>query len=867
MADADTQTFTVTPTTPAIDEDTVSANVTVALAAKPLLPVWVYIDSPYSTETQQLELTPASQSGSSGVTATLALDGSGRANSMITFDDSTYATPQTVLYRAVNDELFEQLHSGTLSMTAVPANNAAPRDCLIDYTVGVVTVKITDDDLARVTEAVSPTAVETQTLALTTGVKAGFPPGALTGVTTTFDVKELRTKDMSAPPSATTYTTESSVVSFEPSTNFSQPVEITLPLTTSSAESTVHFIGASSVSANDWAPVTGTSCTGGLCSVNVTHFSVYALATVAPTLTVTGLTSAALTVNEDEAVALSPLQTLVIAADASQVGLPTATTLHSVAVRLTRATYVKTEDVIECTNLTITAWNSNISSVSSAVNTVNCTEMSSGGATYHTVCWKQALGELRIAPGRMGVPTDASATMTVSAAQALLITAGFIKYRHAGDRPDTRTRKFEIELVEPFSTRSIPLDPWTSVTLVPVNDPPVIVLSSSTLSYTEKSPATLVDALLTVTDPDNNIQSATATMTTFVAGTDNLDVSSVIASETIKLSLQSAGALQRSGVGTPASYQASLRALQYQNDGPHNPVLTRNVTFTVTDVGGLTARATKTLVIVPVNDPPTVQSILVVVDEDSSVAGVNFLGSDPENDALTYEVTCNATKGVVTLSSDGQKFTYVPNTDEFGTDSFVYKAVDTSNAESDLASVDITISPQPDQPKSRDVTLTLTSCTPAQVAQARAVSLDACDDSAGYAITLEGYDPDVDSTLYNLDYTIQSEPPAGTLALTSASSVSTAAGVKQRGSNPATLTLYTADLLAAGGAADGSTTYLNFTYTAKNALFESTVATVSIAVKALVSTSTTPPVGYNTTDNTVGRGEGEDLFSFCCTHV
>jgi hypothetical protein len=266
----------------------------------------------------------------------------------------------------------------------------------------------------------------------TAGVSAAFPSGALAGGgTTTFDIRELRAQDMSAPPNTATYTTESSIVSFDPSTTFNNPVTITLPLTTSSLVSAVHFIGASSVSANDWAPVTGTSCGGGACSANVTHFSVYALATIAPTLTVSGLTAAALTVNEDAAAALSPLQTLVIAADAAQTALPAATTLHSAAVRLTSATYVTNEDVIECFGLTITPWSSNNSATSAAAaNTVNCTEV----AGAYTLCWRAVLGELRIAPGKVGVATDAAATMTVSQVQAMLnmkAGVGFIKYRHA----------------------------------------------------------------------------------------------------------------------------------------------------------------------------------------------------------------------------------------------------------------------------------------------------------------------------------------------------------------------------------------------------------------------------------------------------
>jgi polyisoprenoid-binding protein YceI len=252
MEDADTPEFTVTPTSPTIDEDATTAQITVALAAKPLTPIWVVIDSPFTTSTQQLELTPGSQSGS-GVTGVLDSE-TGRMNSMISFDDSTYSTPQTVMYKAIDDRLFEQIHSGTLSLTAAIKNNVAPNDCLIGYAVGMVPVRIIDDDLARLTEVVSSTSVETQTMILNTGVSAAFPPGALAGTTTQFDISELRAQDLSAPPNAAIFTTQSSIVEFKPSTSFNNPVTLSLPLTTSStlAATTVHFIGASSVDANDW---------------------------------------------------------------------------------------------------------------------------------------------------------------------------------------------------------------------------------------------------------------------------------------------------------------------------------------------------------------------------------------------------------------------------------------------------------------------------------------------------------------------------------------------------------------------------------------------------------------------------------------
>lgn len=64
--------------------------------------------------------------------------------------------------------------------------------------------------------------------------------------------------------------------------------------------------------------------------------------------------------------------------------------------------------------------------------------------------------------------------------------------------------------------------------------------------------------------------------------------------------------------------------------------------------------------------------------------------SDPENQPLTYTVTRQPRRGIVTISPDGS-FTYTPKKNKVGVDSFVYTATDPAGKTSREATVTITI--------------------------------------------------------------------------------------------------------------------------------------------------------------------------------
>lgn len=101
------------------------------------------------------------------------------------------------------------------------------------------------------------------------------------------------------------------------------------------------------------------------------------------------------------------------------------------------------------------------------------------------------------------------------------------------------------------------------------------------------------------------------------------------------------------------------------------------------------------IIVNPVNDAP------VAVDDNFSysnntqvdITAQNVLGndSDPDNDPITAIMVDDVTNGFLTLNEDGT-FTYDPNPDYFGEDSFTYYAND-GQLNSEVATVTITVNP------------------------------------------------------------------------------------------------------------------------------------------------------------------------------
>ncbi|RME75487.1 MAG: tandem-95 repeat protein, partial [Chloroflexi bacterium] len=117
-------------------------------------------------------------------------------------------------------------------------------------------------------------------------------------------------------------------------------------------------------------------------------------------------------------------------------------------------------------------------------------------------------------------------------------------------------------------------------------------------------------------------------------------------------------------------------------------------TYKANDGFNDSAAATVSIVVNPVNDPPTAVDDSYTATQGSTLtvnaaSGVLANGTDPDTIVLSAVLVSNPTKGTLTLNSDGS-FTYTPTGS--GSDSFTYKANDTM-ADSNVATVNITINP------------------------------------------------------------------------------------------------------------------------------------------------------------------------------
>ncbi len=128
-------------------------------------------------------------------------------------------------------------------------------------------------------------------------------------------------------------------------------------------------------------------------------------------------------------------------------------------------------------------------------------------------------------------------------------------------------------------------------------------------------------------------------------------------------------------------------------------------TYRVSDGKGGSDVGTVAITITPVNDRPDARDDSLSVSEDTS-GQVNVLANDVDvdGDALTAKLVSGPSNGKVTQS--GGTFTYTPNRDYIGGDSFTYEASDPSGA-TDRATVNISVGGVNDPPVAADDVLTL----------------------------------------------------------------------------------------------------------------------------------------------------------------
>jgi hypothetical protein len=239
-----------------------------------------------------------------------------------------------------------------------------------------------------------------------------------------------------------------------------------------------------------------------------------------------------------------------------------------------------------------------------------------------------------------------------------------------------------------------------SVTVLASNDPPVAI--DDTVSTPEDAIAS-IDALANDTDPEGG----------------PLSVTSVTQPSHGETSIAATGEI----VYTPSA----------DYHGPDS------FDYGIEDSVGLTASATVTLDVTPVNDAPTAANDSSSTTEDTpTTIDVVANDTDVDGDTLTVSAVGAPASGSVSIEADG-RVTYTPALNRSGTDTFTYTLADGAGG-SDSATVSMTISAVDDLPVAADKTVT--------TAYQKAVS-----------VTMTGSDAET----CNLTFQIVTPPAHGTL--------------------------------------------------------------------------------------------------------
>jgi len=134
-------------------------------------------------------------------------------------------------------------------------------------------------------------------------------------------------------------------------------------------------------------------------------------------------------------------------------------------------------------------------------------------------------------------------------------------------------------------------------------------------------------------------------------------------------------------------------------------------TVTVDDGNGGSTTVDIPVTVVAVNDPPTATGTPLATDEDTPVSGT-IVGNDVDGDELTYTLTTPPANGTLVLDPDTGAYTYTPDDDFNGGDSFTV-TVDDGNGGSTTVDIPVTVTPANDAPvATNDGPVAVTEDTP-----------------------------------------------------------------------------------------------------------------------------------------------------------
>ncbi|MFS0774849.1 Ig-like domain-containing protein [Neobacillus sp. 3P2-tot-E-2] len=128
---------------------------------------------------------------------------------------------------------------------------------------------------------------------------------------------------------------------------------------------------------------------------------------------------------------------------------------------------------------------------------------------------------------------------------------------------------------------------------------------------------------------------------------------------------------------------------------------TDTFTYKVNDGNADSEVQTVTIEVQAVNDTPVANEGNLEVTEDVQAAGT-LSATDIDGDALTYILVENGKKGSITLNSQTGSYTYQPNANVYGTDTFSFKVNDGS-VDSEVVTVAVSIAAVNDAPSITNV--------------------------------------------------------------------------------------------------------------------------------------------------------------------
>jgi VCBS repeat-containing protein len=155
-------------------------------------------------------------------------------------------------------------------------------------------------------------------------------------------------------------------------------------------------------------------------------------------------------------------------------------------------------------------------------------------------------------------------------------------------------------------------------------------------------------------------------------------------------------------------------------------------TFRANDGSANSNTATVSVTVNPVNDAPVVEGATIPTDEDTPLNGAP-VGTDVDGDELDFTILTEPTLGEISSNLDGT-YTYTPDANVSGTDSFTYKAND-GTVDSNIATVTIEISPVDDPAVASDGAMATDEDVPADGVLA---STDAIDDNNPNFVIVSG---------------------------------------------------------------------------------------------------------------------------------